>query len=273
MQFTAEQIASYHQNGFVAGPKVLTDEQILCLRQRFDDVITGRVESLPVELRGQAPKGNLKGVKMVNVMRHDAVFRDVLLNNRGISQLAHDLLEGPVRVWQDQAIMKAPHDTATGLAWHQDYVYNDQIAPAEWCTCWIAIDDAYEANGCMKMIPGSHRWPVHYSREEAKAEDMDWLLRRPDIPPGANRKTVTIEVQAGHCHFHHCKLFHGSYGNSTDNPRRAYIPILIPGHTVKVMEDWNPGRHASIKRFAIGDVIEGPEFPELARPEPGRLPT
>lgn len=269
MHFTAEQIASYRKNGFLAGPKVLSDEQILILRRRFDDVLTGQVKSLPVELRGQTPKagGNLNGIKMVNIMRHDAVFRELLLNNWGISLLAHDLLEGPVRVWQDQAIMKAPHDTVTGLAWHQDHVYNDQISPAEWCTCWIAIDDAYEANGCMKMVPGSHLWPVYYSREEVNAEDMDWLLRRPDIPPGANLTPVSIEVKAGHCHFHHCKLFHGSYGNSTDNPRRSFIPILIPGHTVKVKEDWNPGRQASIQRFAIGELIQGPEFPELPRPE------
>lgn len=271
MPFTAEQVAQYHLDGFIAGTKVLSDDQIEALRQRFSDIIEGRIQNYPEALRSQVPKtghlkGNLNGVKMVNVFRHDPVFRDVLLNNRGISALAHQLLPGPVRVWQDQAIMKAPRDTQTGLAWHQDYAYNDQIEPAEWLTCWIAIDDAFEANGCMKMIRGSHRWPVRYSREEVDANDMDWLLRRKDIPAGADLTPVTIEVKSGHCHFHHCKTFHGSYGNSTDNPRRAYIPILMGGNTIKVKEDWNPGRQASIARFKIGQTIRGPEFPELVKP-------
>lgn len=268
MGFTVEEVAAYRERGFISGPKVLSDVQILCLKRRFDDVIHGRVSDFPFDLRGPAPaaKGNLKAVKMVNVMRHDPVFRDVLLVNLAISILAHDLLEGPVRVWQDQAIMKAPHDTTTSLAWHQDYVYNDQILPSEWCTCWIAIDDAFEANGCMKMIAGSHRWPVSYSRDQVDANDMEWLLRRPDIPAGADLTPVSIEVKAGHCHFHHCKVFHGSYGNSTNNPRRSYIPILISGNTVKAKEDWNPRRQASIERFAVGEVIQGPDFPELARP-------
>ena len=269
VHLTHDQIDAYHRDGFVAGPKVLADQQIESLRRRFDDIIQGRVEDYPTSLRGAAPSkgGNLRGIKMVNVMRHDPVFRDMLLHNQAIANLAHDLLEGPVRVWQDQAIMKAPHDTATGLAWHQDYVYNDQIAPAEWLTCWIAIDDAFEANGCMKMIPGSHRWPVRYSRDEVNPDDMNWLLRRPDIPKGADLAPVAIEVKAGHCHFHHCMTFHGSYGNRTDNPRRSYIPILIPGRTVKTKEDWNPDRQASIEEFAIGDRIEGSKFPELLAPE------
>ena len=42
--------------------------------------------------------------------------------------------------------------------------------------------------------------------------------------------------------------------------------ILITGNTVKAKEDWNPRRQASIERFAVGEVIQGPDFPELARP-------
>ncbi len=277
MHFSPQQIIAYHRDGCVAGPKVLSDGQIAVLRQRFNDIISGRIENFPEHLRSQVPKtgrlkGNLNGLKMVNVVRHDPVFAEILLSNRAIGSLAHDLLPGPVRVWQDQAIMKAPHDTATGLAWHQDYVYNDQIAPAEWLTCWIAIDDAYEANGCMKMIPGSHRWQVRYSRDDANASDMDWLLHHPDIPQDADLTPRTIEVRAGYCHFHHCKTFHGSYGNSTDNPRRSYIPILIPGNTVKATGDWNPDRQASIERFAIGELISGPDFPELPRPDAMPVP-
>lgn len=268
-RFNSRQVQFYHENGYVAGPRVLSDEQIERLRRRFDDMIEGRVDSYPEALRGQIPQGvgNLRGVKMVNVLRHDHVFRNVLLGNQLISNLAHDLLSGPVRFWQDQAIMKAPHDTDTGLAWHQDFVYNDQIEPAEWLTCWIAIDDAHEANGCMKLIPKSHRWPISYNRDEVDPDDMEWLLRRPDIPDEADLTPVSVEVKAGHCHFHHCKTFHGSYGNYTDNPRRSYVPILMPGNTVKAKEDWNPGRQASSDSFAIGQLIDGPDFPELMCPD------
>jgi len=39
MHFTTQQIASYHENGFVAGPRVLTDAQISALRKRFSEIV------------------------------------------------------------------------------------------------------------------------------------------------------------------------------------------------------------------------------------------
>ncbi len=269
MHFSAEEIGFYRENGYLAGPRILDDDLLEGLRARFDDILFGRTD-FPAELRGQAPKtgklrGNLNGVKMVNVFRHDPVFADVL-KLEAIGGLAHGLLPGPVRVWQDQAITKMPRDESTGLAWHQDYVYNDQIGPPEWCTCWIALDDATVENGCMYLIPGSHRWPVSYSRDEVDPNDMDWLLHRPEIPAGADRTPVPCEVKAGHCHFHHCKTFHCSHGNRTDMPRRSYIPILIGGDTVRIGDDWNPGRHASLGDIPIGGKVQGPDFPELIAP-------
>ncbi len=270
MHFTQEQVASYHENGYVAGPKVLADDQIETLRQRFDDIINHRIENYPEELRAQVPPetGAFAGVKIVNLLRHDSVFRDVLLNNQAISNLAHDLMPGPVRVWQDQAITKPPHDAGACLGWHQDYAYNDQIKPMDWLTCWIAIDDAFEANGCMKMIPKSHRWSLRYHRDDVDTNGTEWLLHHEDIPKGSDLTQAIIEVKAGHCHFHHCKTFHASYGNTTEFSRRSYIPIFIPDNTVKASEDWNPGRHASIGSFEIGQQIQGPDFPELLKSEP-----
>ncbi len=264
MHFTRSQIEFYHQNGYLPGPRVLDDSLLDRLQRRFDDIMAGHTD-FPSALRSAPPsdqKGALRAVKAVNVFRHDSVFAEVL-RLPAIGELAHDLLMGPVRVWQDQAITKVPHDLTTGLAWHQDFVYNDQIGPPEWCTCWIALDDAIIDNGCMYVIPGSHRWPIAYSREEVDGDDMDWLLRHPQIPLEADRTPVACEVKAGYCHFHHCKTVHGSYGNRTNKPRRSYTPILIPGNTIRVGDDWNPGRHASLGNIPYGGIVQGPEFPEL----------
>ena len=270
MRFSSAEVDFYRINGYLPGPRVLDDDFLQRLRQRFNDILEGRTD-YPSELRGVSPKdgprrSNLNGVKMVNVFRHDPVFAEVL-KLESIGALAQDLLEGPIRVWQDQAIMKVPHDETTGLAWHQDYVYNDQIGPPEWLTCWIALDDATVANGCMQIIPQSHRWSVVYSRDEVDPNDMDWLLRRPDIPSGSDLSPVPCEMKAGYCHFHHCRLFHGSYGNKTDNPRRSYIPILMPGNTVRTGSDWNPTRQASVSDIPIGGIVQGPDFPELVAPQ------
>ena len=138
---------------------------------------------------------------------------------------------------------------------HQDYTYWDHVYPADLATCWIAIDDATVDNGCMYVVPGSHRWDLDYSREDVDVTDPEWLLKRADLP--AKVQPVPCEVPAGHCHFHHCRTFHGSYGNKTDNPRRSYVMHLMPGHIRRGGNDWND-RMASVEGVGVGEIVQAP---------------
>jgi phytanoyl-CoA hydroxylase len=260
--FSEEQVAFFRENGYVAGPRVLTDEQVERLRRRIDDLVEGRVE-FPALLMGEASerlKENLPSFKIVNLFRHDPVFAEVH-RNPAVSALAHSLLEGPVRVWEDQMILKKPFVKDAPLAWHQDYPYWDHVGPPDMLTCWIALDDATVANGCMHVVPGSHRWGVCYEREEVDVKNPRWLLEHAAVP-GRQLEEVPCEVKAGHCHFHHCLTFHGSYGNTTDNPRRSYILHLMPGYTRRIGDVWNP-RQAPMTGVRTGEIVQGPDYPEL----------
>jgi phytanoyl-CoA hydroxylase len=269
MHFTPEQIEFYRAHGYVAGPRVFSEAQIEKLRRRIAGILDGSVP-FPEHLLGETvhksrAKGQLPSVKIVNLFRHDPVFAEAM-NNADVSSLAHDLMEGPVRLWEDQMIYKPPYDDKAALAWHQDYTYWNQVGPPELGTCWIALDDATVDNGCMHVVPGSHRWPVKYSREDVDAGNPEWLLQRPDIPDGAEVKPVPCEVKAGHCHFHHCLTFHGSYGNSTDNPRRSYILHLMPGKTRRIGNSWN-SRQGPVEDVAVGEIVRGPNYPDLPTPK------
>jgi phytanoyl-CoA hydroxylase len=266
VEFTFEQVSFFRENGYVAGPRVLTDDQIERLRRRIDDLVEGRVP-FPALLMGEASdklRHNLPSFKIVNLFRHDPVFAQVYASP-AISTLAHGLLEGPVRLWEDQMILKKRFVKDAPLAWHQDYPYWDHVGPPDLLTCWIALDDATTANGCMHVVPRSHRWGAGYRREEVDVNDPRWLLDRGLAPPGERIEEVPCEVPAGHCHFHHCLTFHGSYGNTTDNPRRSYILHLMPGYTRRIGEPWNP-RQAPMHGVRVGDVVRGPDYPELPPP-------
>ena len=266
MRLTDEQIAFYRRNGYLAGPRVLDGAQIERLRARIADILDGRVP-FPDHLLGETveksrAKGQLPSFKLVNIFRHDAVFAEVL-QHKAIASLASCLMPGPVRVWEDQMIFKPPHDEKAVLAWHQDYPYWNQVGPAELGTCWIALDDASIENGCMQVIPGSHRWKLDYAREEVDATDPDWLLKHPGIPRGADLTPHACEVKAGHCHFHHCLTIHGSHGNRTGNQRRSYILHLMPGSTRRIGNNWN-SRQGDVEAVSIGEIVRGKDYPELA---------
>ena len=159
-------------------------------------------------------------------------------------------------------IYKPAYDAETALAWHQDYTFWDHVGPADMGTCWIALDDATVDNGCMHVIPGSHRWPMRYDREDAVVDDPHWLLQQEGIPAGADLTPVPCEVKAGHCHFHHCRTFHGSYGNKTDNPRRSYIMHLMPGHTRRLGDNWNE-RMGNVETVGVGEVLPRAGLPRV----------
>ena len=60
----------------------------------------------------------------------------------------------------------------------------------------------------------------------------------------------------------HCRTFHGSYGNRTDNPRRSYIMHLMPGHTRRLGDNWNE-RMGDVETVGVGEIVRGPDYPEL----------
>ena len=94
--------------------------------------------------------------------------------------------------------------------WHQDSVAWPQFAPQDHVSCWVALDDATLDNGCMTVIPGSHKWgPI--ARDQRQR-----FLRHPLLS-----EPVSGEVPAGHCMFHHGLNFHRTGANSTPNRRRG----------------------------------------------------
>ena len=265
MKFSEDEIEQYRTLGYVKGPRVFSDGQLVALHERIDAILAGEVD-FPPHLMGETikksgAKGQLPAVKIVNLFRHDPVFA-AAIKNAAISALAHQLMTGPVRLWEDQMIYKPAFDRDAVLAWHRDYTFWDHVAPADMGTCWIALDNATVDNGCMHVIPGSHKWEMSFVRDDMDIHDPDWLLKHPDVPAGADLTPVACPVPAGHCHFHHCKLFHGSYGNRTDNARRSYIMHLMPGHTYRVGGNWNE-RMGDVEVVAVGEVLQGPDYPEL----------
>ncbi len=125
-RFAAEQIEFFNTNGYLSGPCVLSDEQIDTLKRPIDDIVKGRVD-FPKHLK---TGGDLASTKIVNLFRHDPVFEEIK-GTPAIGALAHDLLEAPVRIWEDQMILKTPFERETALAWHQDYTYWNHVAPAK----------------------------------------------------------------------------------------------------------------------------------------------
>src|SRR2546430_11711585 len=65
-----------------------------------------------------------------------------------------------LRVWHDQAQYKPPK-IGGSTDWHQDHPYWPILQPADLVSAWVALDDASEEHGCMRMVRRSHLWGPH----------------------------------------------------------------------------------------------------------------
>ena len=218
-----DQVAFFHEHGYLKGIRALTDEQVDVLRKELAEIADPKHPGHSLFYEFHSNESNDPNKVLFHALGHWRItpgFHD-LLWNPALVMPASQLLGGSVRFWHDQLFCKPAHHGGV-VAWHQDYSYWTRTQPMAHLTCWIALDDSTEANGCLRYIPGSHRWPL--LPMPALAGDMDGLravLNDEQLKQFDNE--VLVEVKAGECAFHHPLLVHGSKENRSDRSRRAAV--------------------------------------------------
>lgn len=254
------QVASFHDRGYLAGVRVLSEAQVDRLREELHELTdpAHAGNSLFYEYNSNESADRSKVLfHALGAWRIAPGFHDILWNP-AFTVPASQLLGGAVRFWHDQLFCK-PARHGGVVAWHQDYSYWTRTQPMAHLTCWIGLDDATRNNGCLQYVPGSHRWkllPV-----TGLAGDMHAIQSVLSPEQQAAFKPVAIELKRGECAFHHPLMVHGSYENRTDGPRRAaVINVFRDG----VCSASNEPLLAGVPPVAAGEKMGGKFFPLLS---------
>lgn len=259
---TGEQIDFYRTNGYLAGVRMLDDDQVEALRvelaQLMDPTCAGN--DLFYEYHSNESADPAKTLfHALGAWRVTAGFHD-LVWNPAFLRPASQLLGGAVRFWHDQIFSKPEYHGGV-VAWHQDYSYWTRTRPMAHLSCWIGLDDSTRENGCVHYIPGSHTWnllPV-----TGLADDMDAIQVVLSDEQKAQFKPVAIELKQGEASFHHPLMVHGSFENRTAQPRRAaVINVFADGVVSAANEPLLDG----VPPIPAGQKIEGQFFPILFTP-------
>jgi ectoine hydroxylase-related dioxygenase (phytanoyl-CoA dioxygenase family) len=261
-----EQVAFFHQHGYLAGVRLLSDPQVEVLREELARLVDPSQpgKELFYEYNSNESADPARVLfHALGAWRIAPGFHD-LLWNPAFTVPASQLLDGAVRFWHDQLFCK-PAQHGGVVAWHQDYSYWTRTSPMSHLTCWVALDDASHDNGCLQYIPGSHRWqllPV-----TGLAGDMDAIQTVLSEEQKRQFKPVAIELKKGQCSFHHPLMVHGSYENSTERPRRAtVINVFRDG----VQSQSDAELLQGVPPIAQGHKMEGQFFPLLYDPKRSR---
>ena len=138
-----------------------------------------------------------------------------LATNKELLDSVEALLGPNILLYNTSFVIKEPH-SKTHISWHQDLTYwgfNDDKQVA----AWIALSDATEENGCMYMIPGSHKGGQLPHRT---TKDSNNLLHHGQTIEGASEEqSHCIPLKAGEASLHHGWTIHTSYPNKSDDRR------------------------------------------------------
>ena len=222
MVLTDKQKVYFEENGYLVIRNLLTAAEVEGLKRRADQIAAGVAEHVPehcVQVEPAISKGQVQAEsriesirKLWNLVGYDDVMYAHATNPK-ILDVLQDLIGPDLKLYGDQLFMKPPHH-GSRKEYHQDSQSWKHIVPHDLVSCWAAMDDATLDNGCLWVIPGSHKWGLIGKEQEREIEQQTLA--------GEMKDEVAVELQAGDCSFHHSLLLHSSYANRSPKRRRGY---------------------------------------------------
>ena len=149
-----------------------------------------------------------------------------LISDDRLLDIAEKFIGPDIALFASAYISKPPRDGRPVL-WHQDGSYWP-LEPMKVISLWLAVDDATPENGCMRVIPRSHR------------AELKPLIARTDVPNVLNsaiagavddRAAVDVILKLGDVSVHHPNIVHGSDANTSDKRRCGLTIRYIPTST------------------------------------------
>lgn len=215
------QIQAFNKDGFLTGFRLFSAEEMVELRRYFDLLLSKTLQS----------GGSSYSISTAH-LKHGRVYD--LMNNARLGELMRDLIGPNVIGWGAHFFCKMPQD-GKAVSWHQDASYWP-LSDSKTLTVWLAIDDSDVENGCMEVIPGSHRSGLAH-HHQSKQEENNVLNQTIDPKPDW-ADPLPICLKAGEISIHSDLLIHGSKPNES-NRRRCGLTLRFCPPEVRAGEGWN----------------------------------
>lgn len=206
---THAQVAQYHNDGFVIPEFRLSKPTLNAIRSAHSRLI----EDYP-HFSDYCPA----------LLPFDKGFVEFARND-DILDMVSQLIGDDIALWNSSFFAK-PAQVGTRTPWHQDGQYWP-IRPLATCTVWIAVDDSTTENGCLRVIPGSHK---DKKLGRHRTNDGPGLALNQELLPTEFDESngVDMVLEEGQVSLHDVYLVHGSEPNSSDRPRRGMTLRFMP---------------------------------------------
>jgi hypothetical protein len=249
-QATAADIQQFQQAGYVLVRGLFSPTEIEWLG-RYARADAGLRQRATTRLDAQ---GGATTLALANGL-DDPVYAAVVRSRRVAENMSR-LLGDEVYHYHHKMMLKEPF-VGGAWEWHQDYGYwyNFGCLYPTMASCFIAVDRATRANGCLQVIPGSQQvGRIDHGKvggqTGADAERVAAVLERLPVE--------YVEMAPGDGLFFHGNLLHRSDQNTSPDPRWA----LICCYNTRSNDPYKPSRHP---QYSPLELLDDQQFEAIAR--------
>jgi hypothetical protein len=220
----------FEQDGYFVVPQFVAPDRLQQLQERMDDIMLGKsvvpYAQLWMQLDSTSGKyadldfqdtgfrGPSRAYRKIEGLEADPLFR-ALITQPALVSLCRMVYGENRSIGSFRTMfMNKPAQQGTWLPWHQDRW--QQLDRDPLLTIWLALDPATEANGCVQLLPGSHRngllnpgHPSGFLTDELTAQHV------------TSEDVVHLTMNPGDMAVLHNHLLHASDVNRTQVSRRA----------------------------------------------------
>jgi Phytanoyl-CoA dioxygenase (PhyH) len=240
-KLTKAETDRFHRDGFLSPIRAFSGDEIEDRLRRLEAIESERAGRLP-------PAMNVKPHLLVPWL-WDMVHEPRILDP------VEELLGPDIVCLGSSFIAKQPGD-AGYVAWHQDATYWGLSSP-EAVTAWVAFTPSVVENGCVRVVPGSHREQLAHG-DSGAAKNM--LGRGEELIVAVDEsRAVDVVLAPGEMSLHHVLIVHGSEPNRAEFRRVGFAIRYIPGRV-----------RQTVGRFHSATIVRGRDhghFDHEARPE------
>ena len=200
-----DQIEAYLRDGVLRVPSLFDAEELEPLREalRQDPTVNGQLYGM-LDIEGEA-----QPICIWTELSDDII--GMIPRMARMVEATESLLGESCYHWHSKITIKPPRCPAL-VDWHQDFYswYDDGVLFPRLITVGIAVEPATRENGCMQVVPGSHRMGRigHGGYDPVRFE-----LAKEQLG------VVDCELDVGDVVFFDCNTLHGSEANPTDQVR------------------------------------------------------
>lgn len=204
-----DQLRAYHEDGYLVVADVFSPEELQAIDEEIDRELPDN------EDRAAHRPGWIFGMR-------SELTKNVARDERVLT-LIEDIVQPGIAIHSAKLVAKVP-GAEIECHWHQDETfYRTPSDPATHSqtrmSTWIPLQDADESNGCLWVVPGSHRWGL----QPYILVDYGQCRRKLTKEEYANEKAIPVRVPAGSVVLFSAWTWHHSKINHTDRVRRAFI--------------------------------------------------